>query len=73
MAQSRTRTRTKRYLKELMHTFRYTYDDISKNTEIDADRLKAINREEEPTLEEAMIIKKFAIETTNERGEDKGE
>ena len=67
---SRIRTRTKRYIKQLIHNFRFTYEDISKSSGIEVSRLKAINKTEEPTLEESMTLKKIAIELSRERGED---
>ena len=67
---SRIRTRTKRYIKQLIHNFRFTYEDISKSSGIEVDRLKAINKTEEPTLEESMTLKKIAIELSREQGED---
>ena len=67
---SRIRTRTKRYIKQLIHNFRFTYEDISKSSGIEVDRLKAINKTEEPTLEESMTLKKLAIELSDERGQD---
>jgi hypothetical protein len=67
---SRIRTRTKRYIKQLIHNFRFTYEDISKNSGIDVNRLKAINKKEEPTSEEYMSLKKIAIELSDERGQD---
>ena len=73
MALSRPRIKFKRYLKELMHNFRYTYEDISKGTGIDEERLRAINKKEDPTIEENMLLKKYSIETTKERSEDEGE
>ena len=67
---SRIRTRTKRYIKQLIHNFRFTYEDISKSSGIDVSRLKAINKKEDPTFEEYMILKKIAIELSDERGQD---
>lgn len=73
MALSRSRIKFKRYLKELMHNFRFTYEEISKGSGIDEERLRAINKKEDPTLEEIMVLKKYSIETTKERTEDEGE
>jgi hypothetical protein len=67
---SRIRTRTKRYIKQLIHNFRFTYEDMSKSTGIEINRLKAINKKEEPTFEEYMNLKKIAIELSDERGQD---
>jgi hypothetical protein len=67
---SRIRTRTKRYIKQLIHNFRFTYEDISKSSGIDVSRLKAINKKGEPTFEEYMTLKKIAIELSDERGQD---
>ncbi len=67
---SRIRTRTKRYVKQLIHNFRFTYEDISKSSGIDVNRLKAINKKEDPTFEEYMNLKKLAIELSDERGQD---
>jgi len=73
MALSRSRIKFKRYMKELMHKFRFTYEEISKATGIDEERLRAINKTEDPTFEEIMVLKKYSIETTKERTEDEGE
>ena len=70
MDKSRIRTRTKRYIKQLIHNFRFTYEDISKSSNIEVNRLKAINKKEEPTFEEYITLKKIAIELSKERGED---
>jgi len=67
---SRIRTRTKRYIKQLIHNFRFTYEDISKSSGIEINRLKAINRKEDPTFEEYTTLKKIAIELSDERGQD---
>lgn len=73
MTKSRTRIRTKRYIKELIHNFRFTFEDISQSSGIEVDRLKAINKKEEPTLEERMILKNLALSLSRKRGEDSGE
>ncbi len=70
MDKSRIRTRSKRYIKQLIHNFRFTYEDISKSSNIEINRLKAINKKEEPTFEEYITLKKVAIELSRERGED---
>jgi galactokinase/mevalonate kinase-like predicted kinase len=70
MDKSRIRTRSKRYIKQLIHNFRFTYEDISKSSNIEVNRLKAINKKEEPTFEEYITLKKVAIELSRERGED---
>jgi galactokinase/mevalonate kinase-like predicted kinase len=70
MDKSRIRIRTKRYIKQLIHSFRFTYEDINRSSGIEVDRLKAINKKEEPTMEEYMTLKKIALELSNERGED---
>ncbi len=70
MDKSRIRTRSKRYIKQLIHNFRFTYEDISKSSNIEINRLKAINKKEEPTFEEYITLKKIAIELSKERGED---
>ncbi len=67
---SRIRTRTKRYIKQLIHNFRFTYEDMSKSSGIEVNRLKAINKKEEPTFEEYTTLKKIAIELSDERGQD---
>ncbi len=67
---SRIRTRAKRYIKQLIHNFRFTYEDMSKSTGIEINRLKAINKKEQPTFEEYMALKKIAIELSDERGQD---
>ncbi len=67
---SRIRTRTKRYIKQLIHHFRFTYEDMSKSSNIEVNRLKAINKKEQPTFEEYTTLKKIAIELSDERGQD---
>ena len=73
MAVSRKRAKTKRYIRELIHIFRFTYEDISKHTGIDIDRIKAINKKEEPTPEEVTSIGKFAVKMSMDRAEEDGE
>ncbi|MCL7415280.1 MAG: hypothetical protein M8349_04370 [ANME-2 cluster archaeon] len=73
MALSRSRIKFKRYMKELMHKFRFTYEDISKGTGIKEERIRAINKIEDPTPEENMLLKQFSLKITKERGEDEGE
>jgi len=65
-----SRTATKRHLKELLHVFKYTYEEISKVTEIPVERLKAINKKEEPTEEEAAALRELAITATQFRSEE---
>lgn len=72
-AKSRSKIRTKRYIKELIHNFRFTYEDISKSTGIDIHRLKAINKKEEPTREESVVLGRLAMSLSRQRGEDTGE
>ncbi|MFV9629794.1 MAG: hypothetical protein ACNYWM_01775 [Methanosarcinales archaeon] len=73
MAISRHRAKTKRYIKEMIHRFRFTYEDISENTGIDVDRLKAINKSEEPTREEVKKIGDFTVNYTIKHTEEDGE
>ena len=73
MVTSRRRAKTKRYIKELIHIFRFTFEDISEQTGIEIDRLKAINKKEEPTREEVMILGKFSVKMSMDRAEEDGE
>jgi hypothetical protein len=73
MATSRARAKMKRYFKELIHTFRFTFEDISQTSGIDVERLKAINKSEEPTREEGLIMQKITLTMSRKRGEDTGE
>lgn len=73
MATSRKRAKMKRYFKELIHTFRFTFEDISGASGIEVERLKAINKSEEPTREEGLIMQKITLTMSRKRGEDTGE
>ena len=73
MRVSRSKAKVRRYLRELIHKFRFTYEDISQYTGIDVDRLKALNQKEEPSKEEAEIIGKFTIKMSMSRAEEDGE
>jgi hypothetical protein len=73
MSSNRARKKFKRYIRELIHNFRFTYEDISANTGIAVERIKAINKKEDPTQEESMTLGRFALALTKKRGEDSGE
>lgn len=73
MATSRKRMKFKRYIKELIHHFRFTFEDISHASGIEVDRLKAINKSEEPTREEGLIMQRITLAMSRKRGEDTGE
>jgi len=64
---------TKRHLRELLHVFKLTYEEIGKQTNIDPIRLKAINKNEMPSPEEAERIEALAISTTFQRRVEAGD
>jgi len=64
---------TKRYLIELLHKHKLTYEQVGKYSGIDPQRIKAIKKGEEPTDEEKMKIKNVAYSLSELRQKDVGE
>ncbi len=64
---------TKRYLIELLHMHKLTYDQVGKYAGIPADRVKAIKKGEEPTPEEQARLKQVAFSLSELRQKDTGE
>jgi len=64
---------TKRYLIELLHKHKLTYEQLGKYSGIDTERIKAIKKGEEPTDEEKARIKNVAYSLSGLRSKDVGE
>ncbi len=64
---------TKRYLIELLHKHKLTYEQVGDYTKIPVERVKAIKKGEEPTDDEKNRLKKVAFDLSDLRGKDTGE
>lgn len=64
---------TKRYLVELLHKHKLTYEQVGKYSGIDTERIKAIKKGEEPTPEEKSRIQQVAFSLSHLRQKDTGE
>lgn len=64
---------TKRYLIELLHKHKLTYEQVGKYSGINPERIKAIKKGEEPTDEERMRIRNVAYSLSELRQKDTGE
>ncbi len=64
---------TKRYLIELLHKHKLTYEQVGKYSGIDTERVKAIKKGEEPTEEEIQRLKNVAYSLSELRQKDTGE
>ena len=64
---------TKRYLIELLHMHKLTYEQVSKYSEIPVERVKAIKKGEEPTVDEQSQLKQVAFSLSELRSKDTGE
>lgn len=64
---------TKRYLIELLHKHKLTYDQVGHYAGITADRIKAIKKGDEPTPEELSKIRNVAFSLSSLRSKDTGE
>ncbi len=64
---------TKRYLIELLHKHKLTYDQVGEYAGIPGERVKAIKKGEEPTEEEISRIRNVAFSLSNLRSKDTGE
>ncbi len=68
-----SRKTTKRHLRELLAKFKFTYDEVGEKTGIDPQRIRAINKSEDPTEGEAAAIALLAYNMTSMRAKDTGE
>ncbi|VVB84280.1 Uncharacterised protein [uncultured archaeon] len=64
---------TKRYLIELLHKHKLTYEQVGRYAGIETDRIKAIKKGEEPTDEEKAKLKAVAFQLSDLRSKDTGE
>ncbi len=64
---------TKRYLIELLHKHKLTYEQVGKYSGIDPERIKAIKKGEEPSEEEISKIKGVAYSFSELLSKDTGE
>ncbi len=64
---------TKRYLLELLHKYKLTYEQVAKYSGIDAERIKAIKKGEEPTAEERLKLRNVAYSLSELAQKDTGE
>ncbi len=64
---------TKRYLIELLHKYKLTYEQVAKYTDMPVDRVKAIKKGEEPTEAEQYKLKQAAFSLSDLRSKDTGE
>jgi hypothetical protein len=64
---------TKRYLIELLHMHKLTYEQVAKYSEIPVERVKAIKKGEEPTEVEQYKLKQVAFSLSELRSKDTGE
>ena len=64
---------TKRYLIELLHKHKLTYEQVGRYSGIPAERIKAIKKGEEPTPEETARIKTVAFSLSDLLQKDTGE
>ncbi len=64
---------TKRYLFELFHKFKLTYEQVGQYSGIDPARIKAIKKGEEPTEEERIKIQQVAFSLSQLLQKDTGE
>lgn len=64
---------TKRYLIELLHKYKLTYEQVGKYSGIDVERIKAIKKGEKATDEETARLKTVAYSLSDLRSKDTGE
>ena len=64
---------TKRYLIELLHMHKLTYEQVAKYAQIPVERVKAIKKGEEPTDIEQHKLKQVAFSLSELRSKDTGE
>ncbi|PWB55589.1 MAG: hypothetical protein C3F06_02325 [Candidatus Methanoperedenaceae archaeon] len=64
---------TKRYLIELLHMHKLTYEQVAQYSEIPVERVKAIKKGDEPTAMEVYKLKQVAFSLSELRSKDTGE
>jgi hypothetical protein len=64
---------TKRYLIELLHMHKLTYEQVAKYSEIPVERVKAIKKGEVPTDMEVYKLKQVAFSLSELRSKDTSE
>ncbi|GFO98242.1 uncharacterized protein ig2599ANME_2466 [groundwater metagenome] len=64
---------TKRYLIELLHKHKLTYEQVGKYSGIEPERIKALKKGEEPTDEEKARLKTVAFSLSELLQKDTGE
>lgn len=64
---------TKRYLVELLHKHKLTFEQVGKYSGIDPARVKAIKKGEEATAEERLKLRNVAYSLSELRQKDTGE
>ncbi len=64
---------TKRYLIELLHKHKLTYEQLGQYSGIATERIKAIKKGEEPTDEERLRIRNVAYSLSDLLSKDTGE
>jgi len=64
---------TKRYLIELLHMHKMTYEQVSQYSGLPIERIKAIKKGETATDEETYKLKKVAFSLSELRQKDTGE
>ncbi len=63
----------KRYLIELLHMHKLTYEQVGQYAGIPVERVKAIKKGEEPTPDEQIRLKQVAYSLSDLRSKDTGE
>jgi len=64
---------TKRYLIELLHKFKLTYEQVGEYSGIDPERIKAIKKGENPTEEETLRLRELTYSLSELLQKDIGE
>lgn len=64
---------TRRYLIELLHKHKLTYEQVGRYSGIATDRIKAIKKGEEPSDEEKARLRTLAFSLSELRQKDTGE
>ncbi len=64
---------TRRYLIELLHKHKLTYEQVGRYSGITIDRIKAIKKGEDPSDEEKERLKTLAYSLSDLRSKDTGE
>lgn len=64
---------TKRYLIELLHMHKLTYEQVAQYAELPVERIKAIKKGEAPTDIEQYKLKQLAFSLSELRQKDTGE